>query len=203
MTVTQLLPLDNKRSRVWLDEEFAFVLYKGELRRFNIEEGKELSEHDYKEIMAEILPKRAKMRAMNLLKSHTYSVAGLRQKLKEGYYPDAIIDLALDYVASYGYTDDGRMAEEYIRIHSGDKSRQRIILDLTNKGIDKEIILRAFDACMDEGFEIDEEKQIAELLKKRGYNPDTADEKEKAKQYAFLMRKGFKSSACMNAIIGR
>ena len=122
MQVTKLLPLDKKRSRVWLDEEFAFVLYKGELRRFNIREGGELNEKDYIEIVHTLLPKRAKLRAMNLLKSHTYSVKQLEDKLREGFYPEEIISEAIQYVSSYGYLDDLRLCEEYIRVHLAERA---------------------------------------------------------------------------------
>ena len=35
-TVTKIEDLDKKRSKVYLDEEFAFVLYKGELSQYHI-----------------------------------------------------------------------------------------------------------------------------------------------------------------------
>lgn len=195
MLVTQVLPVDKKRSQVWLDEEFAFVLYKGELRRYKVETGNDISEKDYNEIMQQILPKRAKLRAMNLLKSHTYSVNGLRDKLKEGYYPDSVINIALDYVASYGYTDDLRMAEEYIRIHMHDKSSRRIAQDLYRKGISKDVVTRAFEECAEDDFVPDEQEQIRQLLKKRKYSfDDSGDIKEYMKHYNFLLRKGYKAS---------
>ena len=67
MLVTQVTELSKSRSIVYIDQEFAFVLYKGELRLYHIKEGQLLSEEDYRTIMQEVLPKRAKLRAMNLL----------------------------------------------------------------------------------------------------------------------------------------
>lgn len=203
MTVTGMQPLDNKRTKIWIDEEFAFVLYKGELRRFNVREGDEISDKTYSEIIEQLLPRRAKLRAMNLLKSHTYSVNQLRNKLREGFYPDGAVEAALSYVAAYGYTDDLRLSEEFIRIHISDKSRQRIVQDLAGKGISKEIIDKAFNSCAEYGFEQDELMQAKRLLKKRGYNPeesDSIDIKEKAKHYAFLARKGYSSSVIRSAM---
>lgn len=206
MVVTGVQPLDKKRSRVWLDGEFAFVLYKGELRTFKIEEGKELSAENYNEIMEAVLPKRAKLRAMNLLKSRTYSVYQLKNKLADGEYPEEIIKEALDYVASYGYTDDSRLSEEYVRIHIKDKSRQRIVQDLMRKGISKEVINAAFDRCEEYGFEHNELEMAKKLLVKRGFNPDAeyenSEERAKimAKNYAFLARKGFSSSIIRSAM---
>ncbi len=201
MIVTDIIAIDKKRSRVWLDEEFAFVLYKGELRQFKIEIGNILSESDYDTIMNRILPKRAKLRAMNLLKSRTYSVKQLRDKLTEGYYPREITDIAIDYVASYGYLNDLRIAEEYIRIHLNDKTRLRIIQDLSRKGISKEDIDKAFENAEEEGFCQDELSQAKKLLTKKGYDPETVtDRKELARLYAYLMRKGFSSETVKAAL---
>lgn len=208
MVVTGVQPLDNKRSRVWLDGEFAFVLYKGELRTFKVEEGKELKENEYNEIVKVILPKRAKLRAMNLLKSRTYSVKQLRDKLAAGEYPVSIIDEALEYVAGYGYTDDLRLSEEYVRIHITAKSRQRIIQDLMRKGIDRDTINKAFENCAEYGFEQNETAMAVSLLKKRRFDPnaeyDSAEERAKAyaRQYAFLARKGYSSSVIRSAMGG-
>ena len=206
MVVTSVQPLDKKRSRIWLDGEFAFVLYKGELRTFKVEEGKKLNDSSYNEIVNTVLPKRAKLRAMNLLKSHTYSVNQLKNKLVEGEYPANIIEDALEYVASYGYTDDRRLCEEYIRIHVSDKSHQRLVQDLMRKGISKDVINDAFAGCEEYGFEQDELTMARQLLKKRGFDPEkeynSADERNKdfAKQYSFLARKGFSSSVIRSAM---
>ena len=46
MLVTQVTEVTKSRSKVYIDQEFAFVLYKGELRLYEIEEGKELKENN-------------------------------------------------------------------------------------------------------------------------------------------------------------
>ena len=50
MIVSDICALDKKRSKVFIDGEFAFVLYNGELRDFDIKVGNELSEDKYNEI---------------------------------------------------------------------------------------------------------------------------------------------------------
>ena len=71
--VTGLVELDKKRYQVYLDEEFAFVLYKGEVRKYKIVVGKPLAQAAYQELVQEVLPKRAKLRAMNLLTKRPYT----------------------------------------------------------------------------------------------------------------------------------
>ena len=204
MQVTEIRELDKKRSRVYVDEEFAFVLYKSELRKFRIKDGEEITAEEYDEITRVILPKRAKLRAMNLLKSRQYSEKQLRDKLRDGEYPPYIIDEAVDYVSSYNYINDRRLAEEYIRIHISDKSKNRIKQDLIRKGISGEDIKAAFDLCADEGFGCNEEEQIKKLLDKRGYSAEAkTDPKEWNKQYAYLIRKGYGSDAVRKVLGGR
>lgn len=123
MLVTQVTELSKSRSKVYIDQEFAFVLYKGELRLYHIKEGQQLSEEDYRTIMQEVLPKRAKLRAMNLLQGREYTTAQLRTKLQQGFYPAEIIEQAIVYVAGFHYIDDLRYAVDYITYHEDSRSR--------------------------------------------------------------------------------
>lgn len=200
MKITAIEELSKARSRVWIDGEFAFVLYKGELRLYRIREGEEISEETLKTIRQEVLPKRAKLRAMNLLKSREYTTKQLYDKLKQGGYPEDIITLALDYVASYHYTDDLRYAVSYMQSHETDKSRRRIEQDLMRKGIGKETLEKAWQTWEARGGEQDEQQMISELLEKRGYCPREADLREKQRLYGFLMRRGFSGEQVRKAL---
>ena len=92
MVVTQISEVSKSRCKVYIDQEFAFVLYKGELRLYKLAEGKEIAQKTYDELMNIVLPKRAKLRAMNLLQKRSYTEKQLRDKLKEGFYPEKIMD---------------------------------------------------------------------------------------------------------------
>lgn len=200
MIVTRIVEHTSSRSKVYIDEEFAFVLYKGELRLYKVCEGEEMSEDVYHKIMAEVLPKRAKLRAMNLLQSREYTRAKLREKLKDGYYPAQIIEEALDYVESYHYIDDLRYAKEYIRQAENSRSKKRIEQDLMKKGVSGELIEKAFLEWEEEDGKIDEQKLIQDLLRKRGYSAENADFKRKQKEFAFLLRKGFGAEEVRKAL---
>jgi regulatory protein len=194
MIVTDITEFDKKRSKVYIDGEFAFILYKGELRDYSIKVGGEISNIAYNEIVEELLPKRATKRAMNLLQKKDYTEKKLRDKLAEGLYSDDCIDAAIEYVKSYKYLDDDRFARDYIIYHLENKSKNRIVQDLSNKGIDKEAILRIFDEVYSdydsEEVENAEYQQIEKLLEKKHYSSDM-DFKEKQKIMAFLLRRGY------------
>ena len=200
MVVTEIQELSKSRSKIVLDQEFAFVLYKGELRQYSIKLGQEFSEEAYREIMTEVLPKRAKLRAMNLLKSRTYTTAQLRIKLQQGGYPETVIGEALEYVASFHYTDDLRYAVDFITDNEHRKSRFRIEQDLRGKGIPAEVIEQAWQKWQANGGTQDEDAMIEALLRKKNYDPERTDIKEQQKVYAFLMRKGFSGEKISRAM---
>lgn len=200
MLVTAVEPLGRNRNRIYLDQQFAFVLYKGELRLFQIAVGKDLSEEDYHKIMAELLPKRAKKRAMNLLMKREYTVSKLREKLKEGEYPEKCIDEAIEYVGAFHYIDDERYAYSYVVDHVDTRSRRRIEQDLCGKGISKDVIQSAFARWQEEGGEQDEASLMQTLLRKRGYDPETASREETMCSARFLVRKGFAWDAVRKAL---
>lgn len=194
MIVTQITDISKNRSKVYIDQEFAFVLYKGELRLYHLSEGAEIKDEDYAEIIQTVLPKRAKLRAMNLLQKRTYTEKQLRDKLKEGFYPEEILEEAISYVKSFHYVDDEQYALDYLTYNEGRKSLRQIEQDLYQKGISKELWSKTMDLWEDNGGKQDETEMISSLLEKKHYHAD-CDLKTKQKIYSFLLRKGFSSDA--------
>lgn len=201
MTVTKIEEINKSRVRIFIDSEFAFVLYKGELRIYNIRENEDIEEADYTEIMQNILPKRAKLRSMNLLKSRTYTEKQLRDKLRQGEYPQNIVNEAVDYVKSYGYIDDRKYAEDYITYNMENKSRKRMEQDLYTKGIDKKIMQEVMEEILEDGNVMNEMAMAQRLLRKKNYDPDTAESKEKQKLSAYLYRKGFTAETIRSVLL--
>ena len=100
MIITSLEPVGKTRVQVSIDGEKAFVLYRNEAYRMGIREGGSIPEKVYEEIMQEILPKRAKLRCMNILKSADKTEWQLRTRLRQGGYPKKVEDIAIEYVRS-------------------------------------------------------------------------------------------------------
>ncbi|MCH4191781.1 MAG: recombination regulator RecX [Butyrivibrio sp.] len=200
MTVSEIVPFDKKRSRVYLDGEYAFLLYRGELRDYHIEQGTELSEDVYGEIMHEVLPKRAKLRAMHLLQKQDYTERKLREKLNDGCYPESCIDEAVEYVKSFHYIDDRRYATDYVQYYMDLRSRNRIETDLMKKGISRELIQEILTERYEEADPQIEVKQVQELLRKKHYDPENCELKEKQKLMAFLYRRGFSQDVIHRAL---
>ena len=189
MIVTALEPVGKTRVQVFLDGEKAFVLYRNEAYRMGIREGESLSEQAYAEIMQEILPKRARLRCMNILKSADKTEWQLRAKLRQGGYPKEIEDIAIDDVRYAGY---------YIESRSQTKSKRQIVQDLKAKGVSSEDIEAAYEQA--EGNS--EEETILALAKKKRMNLENPTAEEQQKYYVFFMRKGFSYAAVRKVLRG-
>lgn len=201
MIVTQLTDMGRGRYKVYIEERPVFVLYRGELNRLGIREGEEITEESLREIHEEILPLRAKKRAMNLLQKREYTASALREKLRNGEYPEACIEEAVAYVESYGYVDDRRYARDFIVYNLERKSQMRIEQDLMRKGIHKDMVRAVFEELEEDGTSQDEMSMIRSLLEKKKYDAKTANGQEKQRMYAFLYRKGFHSDAINRALL--
>lgn len=186
MIVTSIIPFHKYKSKVFLEEDFAFVLYNGELRRYHLEEGDEMSQEQYKEVTEKILPKRGRERALYLLKYSDRTEQELRRKLSEGFYPPGVIDQVLDFLKEYHYIDDENYGRRYVETYSNRKSRRQLQSDLQQKGLSRELITELLD-----DFPIDEESQIRVFLQKKHFDRASATPKERAKLTAALGRKGF------------
>ncbi|MCR5178947.1 MAG: recombination regulator RecX [Lachnospiraceae bacterium] len=201
MTVTSVREIRstrNKRSEVTVDGALRFVLYDAELRKYGISEGEELDDAVIDEIMNDLLPLRAKKRAMNLLKERDYTEAKLREKLIEGGYPEEVTVVALEYVKSYGYVDDERYAESYVRYRMESEPRRKLEIKLIEKGVDRDIVSSVIERCYEETGDDEEDPetaQIRKLMSKKNFDPKTADYEDKQKFMAMAVRRGYSYDA--------
>ena len=115
MIVTKIEPCTKTKFKIYIDETFKFVLYKGEVSRFGIRIGEEIPPETEEKIRTEVLLKRAKLRAMHLLEDMDRTESALREKLRQGLYPSDVTEAAIEYVKSFGYLDDVRYAENFVR----------------------------------------------------------------------------------------
>lgn len=197
MIVTKIEAVTKAKSRVYVDGQFAFVLYRGELSHYQVKEGQELTEETREKIYAEVLRKRAKLRAMHLLNDMGRTEAQLRTKLERDGYPEEITEEALDYVKSFGYVDDLNYAKNFIEGRKGRKSRKEIYMKLLEKGIAPAEIEEAMEDCYEKE---DASGAIRKLIEKRRYRPEEASYEEKQKLMAYLVRKGFSCDDVRRAV---
>ena len=192
--VTEIFEMNKKKRRIYINYDSAFSLYVGEMIKYKIKKDLPISNEIFDEIVNEILPKRAKLRAMNLLKDRDLTEHSLRGKLKEGYYPEDSIRIAIEYVKSYGYIDDRRYAQNYVNFKSVSKSRYQIKNLLLQKGLDKDLISEVCDEYYEnsDNNENSESKLIEKLIFKRKVDIINITREDKSKLLGYLTRRGFR-----------
>ncbi len=184
MLVTAIEALGKKKKKILFDNYEKLALYQREVGRYGIQEGKDFPEEKYEKLVAEVLVPRARKRVLYLLQAMDRTEFQIRKKLKEGFFPEEVIEDAIAYAAKFHYIDDERYIRNYLALKLKKKSRRQAAIELEQKGIDRERIQIAF-----EDFPDSEEEPILKLAEKRlGNQPEEADIL-KTKQYLF--RKGF------------
>ncbi|MGN0423598.1 MAG: regulatory protein RecX [Lachnospiraceae bacterium] len=189
MTVTKIEPVTKTRYKVYVDGQFAFVLYKGELSRYHIAEDSELEEEIYQNLRKEIVLKRAKLRAMHLLNDMGRTESQLRTKLLRNDYPPDIVEEAIAYVKSFGYINDAEYTRSFIENRKEKKSKKEIYAALCQKGLPKDLIETALEECYADDDSI---AAIEAIVRKKKFDPKSTDYKEMQKMMGYLVRKGFR-----------
>ncbi len=187
MIVTKLEVLEKGKVKVYIDGEFHFLLYRKDIKIYKLQENEQISEKVYEEIIEDTVLRRAKQKAMAILKYMDRTQQELRQKLKQADYSETIIEAAIEYVKKFHYLDDERYAMNYIRFKKNTKSKRQLQTELLQKGIRKEYIELAFQEEYD-----DEELAIQKAVAKKTPDIDSLSQEEKTKLASSLYRKGFK-----------
>lgn len=194
--VSEVTAYDRKRQKVTLDEgDVTFLLYNGETARSGVDmaaflrgETVFLSGEDLQRIFQEILLPRAKKRCLYYLKNGDRTEAQIKRKLREGFYPEPVVEETLSFLRRTHFADDSRFAENLSESLKETKSRREIAAKLYEKGVPKEIS----DRILSEITEEDEFRSCEKALRKKC----TGDRR---KDLAYLLRKGYSYEACEQA----
>lgn len=184
MIITRLEPY-NSRIKVYIDNQLVFLLYKGEIKKLNLLENEEITDETLDKIYG-ILYNRAKERALYILDNAYKTEKQIVDKLKSGFYPDAIIDKVIAYLKEYGLVNDARFATLYIDYKSSSKSKKQIVQDLLTKGVSRDLIDLALEKS-----DFSDESSINKVIEKRINRYDLSDKKSVQKLYMYLIGKGY------------
>ena len=150
----------------------------------------------YLQIMLELLPARAKKKALHLLERMDRTEQQLRTKLTEGGYPPEIVEQTLEYVRSFHYIDDVRYARTYIEYRKASRSLRQMERELYQKGISK----ADFQEALEELETPDEEEQIRQWMEKKRFDAKTAGRQERDRFIRFLLRRGYGMAAIQRVL---
>jgi regulatory protein len=155
------------------------------LRTAGIHDGDTWAEADVHRMIDEAEPEAAMNRALRLLGHRERSTTELTGRLAEDGYPDPVIDSVTTRLAGYGYLDDSRFAEEYVRAkRSSGWGRRRIARGLSERGVDPDTSSQLLDSHLPEASEIDRACEAIDAL-------DVSDRKGFAKGLRRLVSRGF------------
>lgn len=140
---------------------------------------------------------KGKKRALRLLERKDYSRKELMNKLEKDGYSEEFLEKIIEYIDSYHYLDDARVAGSYIRGRMEYKSKKELEYMLKQKGIsEEEIELAMIENYKNEEGIPQEEVAIQRFLRKNHVDEDSVFEltyEEKQKLAAKLYRKGFEA----------
>ena len=140
---------DTERYSIYIDNKFVFGLSGVDVLYYRLKIGNEISQEKYDEILDNVIYEKAKNTAVKFL--------GYRARSKK-----ELRDISM--LEKYGYVNDEEYARAYVRdcLNLKGWGQKRISLELTKRGIDKNIIENSLPKENTEQLEL-----IEKLLTKR------------------------------------
>ena len=195
MEIVRIEDYKKNRKLVYLEEDTpAFCLYSKEISQFGLKEGEELSEEVHGRIK-ELLSKRARERALYLLDDMARTERQIRDRLKEGMYPDEAVEYAVAYCRRKHYIDDGDYARRYITLKAGTYSKRMIEKKLLEKGIDRDTVSEAL-----EELDVSEAETLRELIRKKYGDISDISFEERQKIMRRFLSSGFSYDSVREAM---
>lgn len=143
--------------------------------------------------------KKARRKAMRLLEHMDRTERGLSERLHQAGFSSEAVEDAMQYVRSYGYINDERYAFQYISYRIHDKSQKKILEELRQKGVDRNVALEAWEKVL-EIEEPDERQILKKLIQKKYESGARISEKDMRRLYGQLARRGFKMADIVSVL---
>jgi regulatory protein len=174
------------RVNIYLDEQFAFGLYKANALHLKI--GEALDEPTIQALKQTDTIEEAYQKALRLLNIRPRSEHEIRSRLQGYGFVDEIIDPVVAILLEKEYLNDQQFAAEWVENRTAFRPRGKRLLrmELMKKHVDEEEIQTALEALPEEG------QLVREAAKKYSNRLKGLDESTfKKRLYGFLVRRGF------------
>lgn len=199
MIITDIIEINIGRNKtknaykIYIEEDFAFLLYSQDIKQYQIDIGKEITADIYERIIEDTVYRRAKNRALTLLKHTDRTEKEIFIKLKEAYYANDIIERTIKYLKAYNYLNDERYARNYISTRIHKYSKLALETKLLQKGINKEVLEMIIAEEYEYSDEGDDPEVLAinKIINKKCEDVTGLTWEEQQKLINFLYRKGF------------
>ena len=175
---------------IYINDEPIGPLYQSDVNNLELSDESEISDEKAEKVI-DCVYRRASNYIMNLLEKSEIAVNDVRFKLKYKCFNDDITERVISMLYDYNYLNDERYAEVYTRKYCSQKSRNMIVRELKQKGIDSPEAVNIVDEIFAQE-EVDEGEIVRKLIEKKYGNPDLSDEKTRMKVMSYLARRGFR-----------
>jgi len=141
---------------------------------------------------------KAKGYALRLFKLRPRSTQELIDKMRGKGYEAAVIEGVVNDLTAWGYIDDVAFAKAWLQGRLKRYGLRRLAIELTQKGISKEIINRVWEVAREDH----DEESLVRTIALRRWNVYKGLEplKRKKRVFDYLTRRGF-SSGVINKVI--
>ncbi len=196
MRITEITVTKKGRYSIYADGEFFAALHEDVFYAEQITVGCEMQFDKLLELKALSEGKITRDRAFKLLSARSYTAKGLYEKLLKYGEPE-ICEQTVERMAQLGLINDTEYAYAYARdlYNLRSFSKKRIVMELVQKGIDRELAKEA-----SEQFEEEQEASRVEEILQRRYGDKLLDPKEKNRAFQYLARQGFSYSDIKEAL---
>ena len=185
MKITKIEQLKGKRVSVEINGYYYTCLDVSFILGNNLAEGDEVDKDFFNAVMLESELPRAVDKLVYSLGSSMKTYLECKRYLYDKKFHTLVVEQALAKVLSYGYIDDKKYVEAYVRSHEKDRGEYRLKLELEQKGVDEKIIDEYFAA-----YPLDEEDAAFAVAKKYMKNK-VYDVKTVVKLKNHLLSKGY------------
>ena len=195
MIITKISPAVKTAGRynIFIDDIYSFSLDELQLVHSGFKKGQEISEEQLDEYKLESDFGKNYIRAVDLISRRFRSEREIRDYSFRKQWDQDITQKVVDRLYKFGYLNDERFAETFIRSRAlmRNNSKRKMILELRKKGVDQDIIDRALNSSD----EYDEHVALKKMItKKRGSYDD------ERKLIAYLARQGFRYDDIKDAL---
>jgi len=183
------IPTRKEYFKVFFDNDESIMLSADIIVKFGLNNGVEISDGTYKEVLAADSAYRVIYDALKLVSRSSYSAKTLYDKLlQKGYEPENA-KAATTRLKELGYIDDAKYADSFVKYLAGrGKGEFAIKAALEEKGISKELAAKALDSLKTEA---EPYEQIIKTIKSKFKNFDAKDKNEIRRIASFFLRRGF------------
>ncbi|CAB1252212.1 recombination regulator RecX [Clostridium sp. MT-14] len=144
---------NREKANVYVDGEFAFSCDLELIYTFNIFKGKIVDIEYLKSVAAENNYMRCKNSALKVLEKTYKTEKQMEDKLLEKQYDEETVAKVMDFLKKYGFIDDNKFVELYIKEKINFQGRNKIKYSLMKKGIEENLLnekLNSIDNCFEE-----------------------------------------------------